>query len=408
LRADFDVVIAGGGYAGVAAARELGRLGAGPRVLLLDRRGRAGYPPASTSGIAGKWLREYDMEPRDGAAVAELRRFRLFSPVGERSRVLEAAPGLDADSLGVVLNEPNFLGRLEREAVADGVEVWHGAHAASVIGDGAYAVRVRVDGRDRIVAAGGVIAADGYNSTLGRQAGLTGPLPDDSFHGGFELTVPNLGREPDDEIRMYLGRDVAPYGYCWSFPAVEDGASLRRVGIGTPRSVPRPPVYWFGRFLARHPEYGGAPVHRVGGIIPTYYPPRRVGRERLLLAGDALRVCDPVTGGGIAPAIITGVEAARALAGRAEPVGTYRRRIGFLLRELRTRYVLKQLLYSLEDRELDRFIDLLADYPLPEAGTIDPFAERRRFTRYALRHGLGLFARLLYRGRLREALRPWV
>ena len=52
-RADADVVVIGAGFAGLVAARELGRAGFG--VLVLEARGRVGGVPGPTAGSATTW-----------------------------------------------------------------------------------------------------------------------------------------------------------------------------------------------------------------------------------------------------------------------------------------------------------------------------------------------------------------
>ena len=76
-----DVLIAGGGYAGQVAAREL--VNAGRSVVMVDRRSRAGYPPQSTSGLAREWIRRFDLPV--GGETTPLTSFRMIGPGGEQA-----------------------------------------------------------------------------------------------------------------------------------------------------------------------------------------------------------------------------------------------------------------------------------------------------------------------------------
>lgn len=170
MKPDFDVVVVGGGYAGQAAAHELVRLGFGGSVLVVDRRGRAGYPPSSTSGIASYWLDKLGFPPSPDAVASPIRSFRLVVHGDSPARERVLAPGSPlAPDLGVVLQEHSFLGRLEREAEAAGVRFWHATHAETVhriTGTDLYAVQVRDPPRGYLsnVTCHWVLDAGGYDS----------------------------------------------------------------------------------------------------------------------------------------------------------------------------------------------------------------------------------------------------
>jgi flavin-dependent dehydrogenase len=203
---------------------------------------------------------------------------------------------------------------------------------------------------------------------------------------------------------MWLGHRVAPWGYAWAFPSTENGLPHVRVGIGTPRAVPDSAGIWFTRFLAAHPEYAGSVHHRVGGIIPTAPVSKVLQRDGLVLLGDAARLCCPLTGGGILGALASGDAAAHAVVEDAPE--TYPDKIGWLVRELRTRWMLKQIVYGLNDAELGRLVRFLGDIDLPSDGSVNPLRERRRVTRKLIRSDPGIVLSLFTRGRLMRALLP--
>jgi flavin-dependent dehydrogenase len=159
----------------------------------------------------------------------------------------------------------------------------------------------------------------------------------------------------EDRLWVLFERDLLP-GYAWVFPLPGGGAN---VGYGVLRADGRS-----GRDLkALWPELLTRPVLRdiLGPAaratepvrawpIPTRYDPTRLSNGRVLFAGDAAGVVDPMTGEGIAQALETGALAAEAVATAGEPDAVssrYRRSVERALgRDLRFASALQTLLRS--------------------------------------------------------------
>ncbi len=404
----FSHVIVGGGYAGIAAAVSLARIGRGYGTLLVDRRGRAGYPPTSTSGIASYWLDRLGFPASPDAIAAPIRSFRLVvhGDPPEKLRLLQPGTSL-APNLGYVLQEHSFLGRLEREAIDGGVEVWHGTHAESArkIGD-VYEVSLRTPNGLTTVITNWVLDAGGYDSRISRRFGITRELPDEDRHNGLEISIPNTGQHPVDQVTLYLG-SWAPSGYAWVFPSSEEGKPYLRVGIGTPLSVRDPrgvPVAvskYFKKFLGDFPEFNRPAHHRMGGVIPTYRPNRKLHRGRVLSLGDASRLTDPLTGGGIHQALASGVAAAKAV--EASNPSAYEKELKVFIHEMRTRYVWKQVLLGMTEDEVRLTMDALVEMRLPE-GKFSPYTMRREALRHLRARGLRPLKVLWRSGRFWRAI----
>jgi flavin-dependent dehydrogenase len=179
------------------------------------------------------------------------------------------------------------------------------------------------------------------------------------------------------------------------------------VGIGTPRSVKDAAgrtiaaKTFFDQWTRECPGYVGEAIAREGGIIPTYRPPRVLHRRRVLSLGDAARLCDPATGGGIAPALGSGIAAADAVFYSDPQV--YERRVEPFRREARARWWFKQVFLGLDDEALRRLFDLFCTFPIP-AGEVNPYSLRRPLLRHLRRGGFRPARVLLQSGRFWRAL----
>lgn len=340
--------------------------------------------------------------------MSEIRTFRVIVRGDPPDTVRTLSGPLVGPSMGLVLREDNFVGRMEAEAARGGVTFWHKTSATEVTRDGGrYRVQNTYEGKPSgSVLCDWVLDAGGYDSRVSRRFGITRELEPESFHLGYELTTTDPGTLPDGQVAMWMG-SWAPAGYIWSFPASKDGRPARRVGVGTPRSVKDPQgrtigaKVFFDAWARECPGYVGEALAHEGGIIPTYRPGRSLHRGRVLSLGDAARLCDPVTGGGIAPAIGSGLAAARAVE-MSDP-GLYEQLVEPYRAEARLRWWFKQVFLGMGDEELRRFFDLFCAFPVPDdAG--DPYALRRQVLRYLRRGGFKPLAVLWGSGRLWKAL----
>jgi flavin-dependent dehydrogenase len=388
------VLVAGAGYGGINAARHLAR--AGVDTLVVDRRNRAGWPPQSTSGLAKLWVRTYDLPT--GGESTPITGFRLYGPDGAGV----ALGGGILGEAGEVMVEHDVVARMERQAVDAGAEVVHGETVLRVERcDGGWFAHLHPSGR--LVTCHNILDATGFQAWIGRQLGMVVEPDPEDMAGGVEITVPRPDIHPPGEVRMWLSHTVAPNGYAWAFPSVEDGVPHVRVGLGTPRSDSESAGQYFRRFRAAHPEYGGAVHHRTGGIIPVAPVARALHRDGVYLLGDAGRLCCPVTGGGIWGAIASGEAAAGCIVDR-DP-DSYRARLGPLLRTLRLRWMLKQLAFGLDEDELGGLVEFLGGLDLPHDGNIDPVIVGRQVARRFFLTRPGLAATILHRGRFWRAVR---
>ncbi len=332
-----DVLVVGAGPAGIAAA--LTAAGRGLAVRVVDK---AGFPRDKTcgDGLTAGALRRLE------ALGLDLRRLAGWSPVDETVVVapsgrrvhlpLPAGPGhwsvvvprraLDsalvdlARERGVTVEERTSLVAVDRQDPVD-PRAAGGADGA----DAAVAGELESDGRRSAFRARFVIAADGHWSatrrlvaspTAERRDPGEGGIGDGGEWAAFRQYWRGVA---DPRLWVIFDSGLIP-GYAWVFPLPGGRAN---VGFGLPR---RPGLD--GKALARIwrelpdlPSVRAAlgPAAEPDGPtrawpIPSGYDPSRLADGRVLYAGDAAAVVDPMTGEGVAQALETGVLAATAVA----------------------------------------------------------------------------------------------
>jgi geranylgeranyl reductase family protein len=333
-----DVVVIGAGPAGTAAAITAARNGG--RVVCVDK---AAFPRDKTcgDGLTANALRLLAALGVSNADLADagpafIRETILVSPSGRRVRLPLPADGAHA----AVVSRHRLDAALVEVARRTGVEVRENAAVIAVEQDGEE-VRCAFDDGTAITAPHAV-AADGHWSAVRRLLEPRAPRDLGEWHAVRQY----FDGVDDDRLWVIFERDLLP-GYAWVFPLPGGRAN---VGYGVLRSRGRT-----GRELKDlWPDLLARPVLRdVLGPraraaepvrawpIPTRYDRARLVRERVLFAGDAAGVVDPMTGEGIAQAMESGMLAAEAIATGAD----YRRLVHTSLgRDLRFAHLLQRIL----------------------------------------------------------------
>ncbi len=366
MAGDFDVIVVGAGPAGCAAAYDLAR--AGRQVLLLDKRMFPRHK-ACACGLTRKTLKalRYPVDPvverwcaeivlqRDGAAglresdKAREVRVKTRQPIcamAVRERFdefcLRQTLAAGRSGGGVALRKIESVVGLRESAESVEIDVATSDVATGDVatGEGIETPRARV-----------AIGADGSNGQMRRLAeGLhareeaTGAeaaratLPPEPawYRRGFalEAMVPFAelpARLPAGDAPLDLVFDFAPLpgGYGWLFPKGDHV----NIGVGAFAAMERAVDAATGQF-ASGAATGDAALKTVTRALLVEYARRKLGvaalgavtgqylgmggeayvpRGRVLLAGDAAGLVDPLTGEGIHSAIVSGQAAAAAV-----------------------------------------------------------------------------------------------
>ncbi len=288
----YDVLVVGAGPAGATAGWVLAR--AGLKVLIVDFKKKAGVPVQCAEFVPLQLSHRFPEFFPNHVLAQKVESMVHFTPWGEV---------VTMPSEGFVLKRDLFDANIVALAVKEGAKLMMRTFFKGF--EGKRAVLERIEGREILkVEADFIIGADGPRSRVAR---LTGPSAK-SFLATAQFTAPL--RERLDDLLIFF-RDYIPGGYGWVFPK----GDVANVGVGVDP--------FFGiNVMESLREFFREVVHsglisekilsRTGGWIPAEGPKEPV-REKVLLCGDAGGFCHPITGGGIANAVLTGDLAGKAI-----------------------------------------------------------------------------------------------
>lgn len=364
----YDVVVVGAGPAGSVTARYAAAGGA--RTLLVEKRQEIGSPVRCGEGIARHFLHECDI-PVDKKWVAqEVSGAKIVSPNGSSFKIDERYAG---NEVGLVLERDAFDKALAKDAAKAGADIWVKTTAVGLLRDDGKVTGVRVKrlNEEFNLEAGCVVGADGFESQVGRWAGLKTLLKAGDITGTLQYRLTNI--DPDADFphycEFYLGNEVAPCGYIWVFPKDEMTAN---VGIGLSLTKLRNKMDIKGfldRWIAKDGRFKRAQfLDMVTGGVSTSPPVPESVTDGLALVGDAARMIDPITGGGIGNGCRAGRILGEVLARQAEAgdfskaaLQAYEKGWRALLEEqLWRNWMAKNKLCTLSDETFDKIVETLA------------------------------------------------
>ncbi len=344
---DCDVIVVGGGPAGLIAARELAA--AGQAVRVLEEHDVIGTPVHCT-GVLG--LDAFDeLSLSRGAIVGTADAARFVSPNG--TTVLIGAEQVRA----AVVDRAIFDRELAVSAIDAGAIVETGVRVAGVW-KGEASVTVQTSGAAAPLEARAVILACGASYRFNRALGLG--VPRVLVHSAqLEVPFPSL-----DRVQVHFGRKVAPGGFAWVVPFERNGQSYARVGLLCERDAGTRFRTFAAALQAEYGLSGLWPEPRLRAL--PLGPVSRTWTDRILAVGDAAGLVKPTTGGGIYYGLLTGHLAANVLseALRENRLGArrlreyerrWRARLG---REIRAGLAFRGVAARLNDLTIDRLMEL--------------------------------------------------
>ncbi len=287
----YDVVVIGLGPGGASAARTAAE--AGLSVLGVDKNKQVGVPVQCA---------EFIPMPMGAYAQAEhvlnqkIVGMKSFLPSGERH---------DSDFPGLMIERDKFDQAIAARAEAAGAEFWMASRIVGLDTD-ARAVTISRGGEEVTVGYEVLVAADGPHSPVGKLMGL----PPIEIVQTRQYTVPLL--KPYDDTDIWLSDDY-PGGYAWLFPK----GDVANLGLGADREFEddlKTPLDALHKQLVEDGLVGEEIMYRTGGAIPVGGLREHLVEGRVLFIGDAAGLTHPITGAGIAAAVVSGEAAGKAAA----------------------------------------------------------------------------------------------
>ena len=305
MKESYDLLVIGGGPGGAVAARTAAT--AGYSVLLVEKRPAIGAPVRCAEGIGKEALAEF-IKPDERWISAEVTGAELVAPDGVSMKL---SSDLAGSKVGYILDRKFFDRELVWQAAEAGADVMVKTRAsAPIITDGAVkGAVVEYCGTRKKIHADLTIAADGVESKFARWCGIDTTVPVREIMSSAQYLMTDIDIDPQTTV-FYLGNKVAPEGYLWVFPKGERTANVG-IGISGKKSGPgnRAKDY-LDRFVsAKFPS--GKTIECIVGGVSVCRPLDSTVMDGLIIVGDAARVVDPMTGGGIYNAMFTGRLAAQ-------------------------------------------------------------------------------------------------
>ncbi len=363
MRSDLDVVVVGGGPGGLFFA--INAAEAGLKVVVLDKKQEIGSPVRCAEGLgmdAVEMLLNAGLPDSEKWKGWKVSGAYLYAPNGKSVYV----PGD-----GYVVERTMMEKEMAKAAARKGAKILARHDVYDVIKDGnkVVGVRARFLGEEREFYAPLVVAADGFESTVARLAGLNTFQPAYHVDSGFEYVMAGLNIDAD-AIHLFFGTEVAPRGYVWIFPKDKDTAN---VGIGIDARLDKTAKFYLDRWMREHDEeygFSNASIIEVrGGGIPVGGFLKKMTMDGLIVIGDAAHQVHPLHGGGMFLAMeAAGIAAEVAVKAHEQndfsdsTLDEYNKRWweirgGELENTLKMRYAFERL----DDDDFNYFAELLSD-----------------------------------------------
>jgi digeranylgeranylglycerophospholipid reductase len=353
-----DVLIVGGGPAGLAAAEAAASAGA--RAVVLERQKEIGYP-IHTSG--GSWIADMVALGIPPSLYHPIRHITFLS--------LNNACTFDyAEPVCCVLDVRGVYQHLAGRAVRAGAVLQMASPVEGPLMEGERVVGVRAKnplGEPEEWLAPVTIDCSGFSSTLATRAKLHAGYRRYGYGAEYDLMAPSY---PDDELFLIMGSQIAPAGYAWIFPR---GNGRVRLGVGVLRpDVDEDARVFLRDFTRRVPQIeerfrGASPLEYHTGLFPSEGTmPRFVG-DGLMTAGDSAGHGSTLVGEGIRFAIYAGQMAGATAAAAVRHGDTSASALSQFERDWRARFgrnldvalLINKRIATYSDAQWDASLDLL-------------------------------------------------
>jgi digeranylgeranylglycerophospholipid reductase len=378
MKNKYDVLVIGGGPAGALAARTAAEKGL--TACIVEKRPAIGAPVRCAEGIGREALLEFiDPDPR--WISAEMQGAGIVAPDGFCMKLESSMAG---SKVGYVLDRKFFDRELVWKAAEAGADVAVKSRAAAPILENGVVRGAKIEycGTVTDVRADVVIAADGVESKFSKWCGIDTTVPVREIMSSVQYVMTDIDIDEHSTI-FYLGNEVAPEGYLWIFPK---GKRTANVGIGISgrkSGKGHRAKDYLDKFVRKtFPE--GKTIEYIPGGVSVCRPLECTVADGLIIAGDAARVVDPLTGGGIYNAMFTGRLAAETAADCIGRNDTSKKalmvydkawRSSKMGKAIERNYQIKEYLIKQPDTKLNEIIHSVSNLNLKEFTTMNLIKE---------------------------------
>ena len=360
-----EILVVGGGPAGGCAAKSCAERGLD--TILIEKKAEVGAPLRCAEGVSKKMFQEIGIEPKPEWIRADMKGAVIKSPDGTSFELDETKAGAE---VGYVLERHLFDKGMVKGAIEAGAKVMMRTWMYDVIRKDGVIVGAKCKsmGEDLEIYCDCIVGADGVESQVGRWAGMDTNLKLTDIEPCIQYRMCGCDCAMDF-CEFILGNSIAPGGYLWIFPK---GDGVANVGIGISGQFCKNgvrPKQFLDKFIAEDPRFKNAQILEIdGGFDSTCPGLEEYTCDHVLLVGDSARLIDPITGGGIGHACISGMYAGEVLAEckkkgdytRAS-LKAYDRKIADRMEDgLYRDWMAKERLAELDDDTLNQLIKLIA------------------------------------------------
>jgi len=300
IKDQYDLVIVGGGPGGSMAALHAAKNGIS--VCLLEKTRDIGYPVRCGEAMGETAIGQF-FKPKNTWIAARIKKCRIIAPNGTELNIPFKK------EKGYVLNRRIFDYDLSLMASEAGAEIYTKSYVKSIEKkNDTYNLNFDYLGQPKMIKSRIIIGADGVDSRVGRWAGIKTQVKMKDMESCIQYSVGNVDIDKN-QMDMYVGRIHAPGGYLWVFPK-GDGFANIGIGVSGKYSKEKSAKRYLDEFIEK--KYSAATIHTtMCGGVPCAKPLSRPIADSLMLVGDAAHFVNPLTGGGIAGAMKSGMFAGK-------------------------------------------------------------------------------------------------
>ncbi|MCG3219250.1 MAG: NAD(P)/FAD-dependent oxidoreductase [Candidatus Heimdallarchaeota archaeon] len=284
---EFEISIVGGGPAGLQAARTAAENG--NSVVVYEKQQEIGIPLMCGEGISETTLEAFNL-PIDGDYFRrKIDKMRLFTANGT---------SFYCSIKGLMIDRVKFDQHLASLAKEAGAEIKTGVKVNNVRTTEKSILEIQTSSGVEEKESEITILAEGPRARITRSLGFKAPR---TYVNGYEYHLEGVST---DYLDFYFDLEEFPYGYIWVFPRGENKVNI---GIVTSEKQIRAKLDNF----MEEKGFIGKKLKTIAGVIPRSGPIPQTYGDRILIAGDAAGLTNPLFYGGIKIAMETGRIAAQ-------------------------------------------------------------------------------------------------